>query len=173
MTAGVSGMLRAICLAAICMTCGHHQAQAQLRWPPARKEKMRVRLIALALADPRSSYFSSHEVFIAETELGIGEWHLVKLEFGFLPYQPRLSDTGLDYSVVHEIYAERDPGCDEFIADVTASKLATADRARQGLRYAANAPTLDLQRRRTPLQCYVTTADDYSRAIHEPSALGR
>ena len=44
----------------------------------------------------------------------------IKLVFSFLPYQPRLSESGSDYSVVHEIAASRDPDCDQTVAQLTA-----------------------------------------------------
>src|SRR5215471_4288405 len=94
------------------MTCfaGSDKQAEGLRWPaPPRKAPMRVRLVALALADPRFSFFSSHEVFVAETEIGHEEWSLIKLVFTFLPYQPRLLESGFDYSVVHKVSAWRHP----------------------------------------------------------------
>lgn len=128
---------------------------------------MRVRLVAVALADPRSSFFSSHEVYVAETEISHDEWSLIKLVFTFLPYQPRLLDTGFDYSVVHEFSAQRDPGCDETVSQLTARSLPARH---QPLIYAPHVPREDLDRRRIPLPCYETTADEYSKSFLEPIA---
>jgi|SRR5579864_192924 len=137
-----------------------------LRWPdPPRKAHMRVRLIAVALAEPRSSFFSSHEVLIAETEIASEEWSLIKLVFAYLPYQPRLSESGFDYSVVHEVSAWRDPDCDETVADLTSRSL--PDR-HEPLIYSPHVPRVDLDRRYIPLPCYETKADDYIKSSLEP-----
>src|SRR5215471_15760192 len=77
-----------------------------LHWPdPPQKARIRVRLVAVALALPRTSFFSNLEVLVAEKEIGQEEFSLIKLVFTYLPYQPRLSESGFDYSVVHEISA--------------------------------------------------------------------
>src|SRR3954462_2086543 len=70
-------------LAATCIGGSGRHAEGQLRWAyPPKKAPIRVRLVAVALADhPRSSYFSSHEVFVAETEIADQEWSLIKLVF--------------------------------------------------------------------------------------------
>jgi len=156
-------------LAATCIGGSGRQAEAQLRWQyPPKKAPMRVRLVAVALADhPRSSFFSSHEVFVAETEIGHEEWSLIKLVFTFLPYQPRLSESGFDYSVVHKVSAWRDPGCDETVAQLTARDL--PDR-HEPLIYSRNVPRTDLDRRHIPLLCYETNADDYIKSSFEPVA---
>ena len=147
-----------------CVIGSQDRAQAQLRWSDSKKEAMRVRLVALAAADPRSSFFTTREVFVAEREIGHEEWSLIKLVFTFLPYQPRLSDSGLDYSLVHEFSALRDRACDETLAQMTSGP----DHQPQNLKYAADSPTRDLERRRTSLPCYQTTADDYAKTDREP-----
>jgi hypothetical protein len=147
-----------------CVIRNPEPAQAQLRWPNSKKEELRVRLVALATADPRSSFFTTREVFVAEKEVGHEEWSLIKLVFTFLPYQPRLSESGLDYSLVHEFTAQRDPICDETLAQMTSGP----DHEQLNLKYAAESPARDLERRRTPLPCYQTTADDYTKADREP-----
>ncbi len=157
-----------IFLAATCFGGAGNPVEGQLRWPdPPKKAPMRVRLVALSLADPRSSFFSSHEVFVAETEIGREEWSLIKLVYTFLPYQPRLADSGLDYSVVHEFSAWRDPQCDETVAQLT--KRSQPDR-HEPLVYARNVPREDLDRRHIPLPCYETNADEYSKSSLEPVA---
>jgi hypothetical protein len=144
-------------------------ALGSLHWPQARKQQIRVRLVALAWSHPRSSFFSSEEVFVAEKELTPGELRLVKLVYGFLPYQPRLSETGFDYSTVHEIRATRDPSCDETLRQMMSDDL---DGKQLALRYSQDSPTVDLDRRRMPLPCYLTTADDYTKAIYRPVGPG-
>jgi hypothetical protein len=155
-------------LAASCLAGSGRQAQGQLQWPePPRKAPVRVRLVAIALSDPRSSFFSSHEVFVAEREIGSEEWSLIKLVFTFLPYQPRLSESGFDYSVVHEMSAWRDPDCDETVAQLTARSL---PERHEPLIYSRHVPREDLDRRRIPLPCYETNADGYIRSSLEPIA---
>lgn len=147
-----------------------NQAEGQLRWPdyPPKKAPMRVRLVAVAYADhPRSSFFSSQEVFVAETEISHEEWSLIKLVFTFLPYQPRLSESGFDYSVVHQISAWRHADCDETVEQLTARSV--PDR-HEPLIYSRNVPRKDLDRRRIPLRCYETNADDYIKSSFEPVA---
>jgi hypothetical protein len=153
-----------ISLIGTCVIGTPHRAEAQLRWGNSKKEDLRVRLVALATADPRSSFFTTREVFVAEKEVGHEEWSLIKLVFTFLPYQPRLSESGLDYSLVHEFSAQRDSACDETLAQMTSGP----DHQQLNLKYAAASPTKDLERRRTPLPCYQTTADDYTKADREP-----
>ena len=140
--------------------------EGQLRWPdPPKPASMRVRLVAVALADPRSTFFSSHEVFIAEKEISHEEWGLIKLVYTFLPYQPRLLESGFDYSVVHELTASRDPKCDETVSQLTFRELPARH---EPLIYAPHVPREDLDRRHIPLPCYETNADEYSKASNEP-----
>lgn len=149
----------------LCIGGPSRQAEG-LHWPdPPQKLPMRVRVVAVALAEPRSSFFSSREVLVAETEIGDEEWSLVKLVFTYLPYQPRLSESGFDYAVVHEVLAWRNTDCDETVADLTARSL--PDR-HEPLMYSRNVPRVDLDRRRIPLPCYETRADDHIRSSLEP-----
>ena len=105
-------------------------------------------------------------MFVADTEIGREEWTPIKLVFTFLPYQPRLSESGFDYSVVHEVSAWRDPDCDETVDELTARSL--PDR-HEPLIY-CNVPRVDLERRRIPLPCYETNADEYIKSSVEPIA---
>jgi hypothetical protein len=156
-------------LAAACFGGPGKQAEGQLLWPgPPKRVPIRVRLVAVAYADhPRSSFFSSHEVFVAETEIARDEWSLIKLVFTFLPYQERLSETGFDYSVVHEVSAWRHPDCDQTIAQLTARSRPTRH---EPLIYSRNAPREDLDGRHIPLLCYETNADEYIKSSFEPVA---
>ena len=58
-------------LATTCIAGPGRHAEGQLRWSyPPKKAPIRLRLVAIAYADhPRSSYFSSQEVFVAETQV--------------------------------------------------------------------------------------------------------
>jgi len=145
------------------------KAEAELHWQPPKKEVMRLRLVALALAFPRSSFFATHEVFVAEKQLGRDEWRLVKLVYGFLPYQARLSETGLDYSIVHEMRAVRDPSCDETLRQMTyPQNMPDWPQPDQSWKYSTDSPPLNLDRPRNNLPCYQTTAEDYGKPMHEP-----
>ena len=125
-----------------------------------------MRLVAVAFADhPRSSFFSSHEVFVAETEIAHEEWSLIKLVFTFLPYQERLSESGFDYSVVHEVSAWRDQHCDQTVDQLTER---SQPNRHEPLIYSRNVPRADLDGRNIPLPCYETNADDYIRSTFEP-----
>ena len=148
-------------------------ADGELRWQEPKKEAMRVRLVAMAEEYPRSSFFSSHEVFIAEKQLSENESRLVKLVYQFLPYQPRLSDSGLDFSTIHELLAVRDPSCDETFSHlISPNELRGASRPQSvtTVIYSADSPVIDSTRRKSPLPCYETTPEDYTRAVHRPPA---
>jgi hypothetical protein len=163
----LSCSLAAVALVAIAATLAPRHVEGGLHWREAKKGPMRVRLVALVWAHPRSSFFANQEVFIAEKEFSPGELSLVKLVYGFLPYQPRLSEYGFDYSIVHEVRAVRDPSCDE-----TLFQMMTSDRDGSPLnfKYSPDSPLSDLQRRHSPLPCYLTSADDYTKALHQPAA---
>ncbi|HKD79417.1 MAG TPA: hypothetical protein VKH81_06960 [Candidatus Angelobacter sp.] len=156
-------------LAATCIWGPKKQAEGQLRWQyPPKKATIRVRLVAVAYADhPRSSFFASQEIFVAEREVSHDEWGFIKLVFTFLPYQPRLSESGFDYSVVHEVSAWRHEDCDQTIEQLTARSM--PDR-HEPLIYSRNFPRKDLDRKRIPLRCYETNADDYIKSSVEPIA---
>ncbi len=136
----------------------HEPAGAELHWQSAKKERLKIRLVALAIAYPRSSYFASQEVFVAEQEIAKDETRLVKLVYNFLPYQPRLSEYALDYSVQHEILAGRDTSCDEALSQV-------GFQGHPNFKYAIDSPELDLKTRRV-LRCYQTSAEDYDKPLH-------
>lgn len=137
-----------------------------LQWPgPPKKARIRVRLVAIALALPPSSFFANLEELVAEKEIGVEEFSLIKLVFTYLPYQPRLSESGFDYSVVHEVSAWRNPDCDETVADLTTRSL--PDR-HEPMIYSRNAPREDLDLRHIPLPCYEAKADDYVKSSLEP-----
>ncbi len=154
-------------LAAFSVVVGLQPLDGELQWRETKKESMRLRLVALAWNHPRSSFFHSDEIFIAEKELDKNETRLVKLVYDFLPYQPRLSEFGMDYSTLHELRAVRDTSCDETLAQMTGSP--TGDWRQEGshLKYSIDAPALNLARHKSQLPCYVTSADDYSRPVHD------
>jgi hypothetical protein len=149
---------------------GTPAADGQLHWS-SRKEPIEVRLIALAVMYPRSSFFANDEVFVAEQELGKEESRFIKLVYDFLPYQSPLSSSGLDYSLVHVVQAVRDTTCDESLWEMRSLQ-------RQGRRskatnmdwkYAQYSPIADLDFRQARLRCYRTTSDDYEKTLREPT----
>jgi hypothetical protein len=76
----------------------------------------------------------------------------------FLPYQPRLSDEGLDDSTLHELRAVRDPQCrdpqcDETLARITTGQTGDWRQNQPQLKYSAAAPSLNLSRQKSPLPC--------------------
>ena len=84
-----------ILVAIFCCGVVDNRASAELHWQNQKKEHLRIRLVALAIAYPRSGYFPSQEVFVAEQQIEKDETRLVKLVYNFLPYQPRLSEYGM------------------------------------------------------------------------------
>jgi len=162
------GFLGIVWFAAMCVLCGPETAHGSLPWHSPKKEFVRLRLVALAWNHPRSSFFGNEEIFIAEKELTKDESRLVKLVFSFLPYQPRLSDEGLNYLTVHELWAFRDPECDETVAHLLTGEVGDWRGSKSQLQYSKDAPTLNLARRKSRLLCYVTSADDYAKPLDEP-----
>src|SRR5262249_43652643 len=146
-------------------------ADGQLHVTTLRKQHIEVRLIALAIAYPRTSFFANDEVFIAEQELAREESRFIKLVYDFLPYQTPLSSYGLNYSLVHRVNAIRDTSCDESLWEMRTAleQRRHADRTTAGWRYAAETPVSDLDRRQALLRCYRTTSDDYERVYREPT----
>ena len=161
-----SGRFVSLVFLLLCGIHGPDHARAELHWQMGKRESLRVRLIALAEADPRSSFFSTHEVFVAAQQLGEDESRLVKLVYEFLPYQPRLSEYDFDYSVVHDLHAMRDPSCDQTLAQMITDQRT---RAQIALKYSADSPVLNTGRHHSALPCFSTTAEDYTKAIHRPA----
>ncbi len=121
-----------------------------------------IRVIGLAVSLPNSSYFSNYEVFIAERRIKKGDRELIKLVYESLPYQPRLTDYGLDNSKVYKLRVTRDPACDETLLQMTWPQT---DEKHSGSKYATGPPALAPNDRNDLLPCYRTTADDYRRAV--------
>lgn len=146
-------------------------ADGQLHWPHPRKQEIEVRLIALAVEYPRSSFFANDEVFVAEQELSNEESRFIKLVYDFLPYQSPLSDSGLNYSLLHRVNAVRDSTCDESLWEMRKlmEKQRRAEQPNSSWKYAAASPIADLDRRQARLRCYRTTSDDYEKAEHQPT----
>ncbi|HKW17854.1 MAG TPA: hypothetical protein VJO35_10125 [Terriglobales bacterium] len=146
-------------------------ADGQLHWLHPKKHEIEVRLIALAVAYPRSSFFSNDEVFVAEQELGKEESRFIKLVYDFLPYQEPLSDSGLNYSLLHRVNAVRDTACDESLWEMRSlmQEKRKPEQSTSRWKYAAESPISDLDRRQARLRCYRTTSDDYEKALNQPT----
>lgn len=162
----LSGM---VWLALTGLLCAPTTARGELQWQMPRMEPMRLRLVALAWNHPTSSFFASEEIFIAEIEITKDESRLVKLVYNYLPYQPPLSDNGLDYSIVHELRAARDPQCDQTLGEITTGQSGDWRQDRSQLKYSTDAPALNLARHKNRLPCYVTSASDYTKPVREPA----
>jgi hypothetical protein len=149
---------------------GTPAADGQLHWRAPKKEPIEVRLIALAVAYPRSSFFPNDEVFVAEQELTKEESRFIKLVYDFLPYQPPLSSS-MDYSFVYTFHAVRDTSCDESLWEMRAlqRQQRSASAPSSEWKYAAYSPIGDLDRRQARLRCYRTTSDDYDKAMRTPT----
>ena len=143
-------------------------ARAELQWEANQREQLRLRIVALAASYPRSSVFSTDEVFIAEMQISHDESRLVKLIYAFLPYQPRLSEYGLDYALVHELTALRDPSCDESLHELMTVQKSDGSVERNDVKYSTDSPVLDMKHERGILHCYRTTPEEYAKAIHDP-----
>lgn len=157
--------------AALVCAVGSLPAQAQYRGAAPRKEPIEVRLIALAVAYPRSSYFANDEVFVAEQELAKDESRFVKVVYDFLPYQQPLSSYGLNYSLVHRFRAVRDSSCDENLWQMRwlYAQRQPGASGNSEWKYSAQSPIFDLDRRQARLRCYRVSSDDYEKASREPT----
>ena len=149
-----------------------YAADAPFRGASTRKEAIEVRLIALAVAYPRSSFFANDEVFVAEQELAKDESRFVKLVYDFLPYQPPLSSYGLNYTLVHRFRAVRDTACDENLWEMRwLYEQHKADGpSNSEWKYSAQSPIFDLDRRQARLRCYRVTSDDYEKVSRAPTS---
>jgi hypothetical protein len=150
---------------------GLFAADGEYRGPGPHKQDIEVRIIALAVTYPRSSYFANDEVFVAEQELAKDESRFIKLVYDFLPYQSPLSSYGLDYTLVHRFHAVRDTTCDEnlwqmrWLYEQKTPKVS----ANSEWKYSAESPVSDLDRRQARLRCYRATSDDYEKAQRTPT----
>ncbi len=150
---------------------GMPSSGGQIDWSPSKKQPIEVRLVALATAYPRTSYFANDEVFVAEQEMAKDETRFIKLVYDFLPYQAPLSSYGLDYSLVHRVNAVRDTSCDESLWQMRSwlGQRRQASRATPDWKYALECPIADLDRRQARLRCYRTTSDDFERTVRQPA----
>ncbi len=123
-------------------------------------QDVQLRVIGLAWAPARSSYFSNFEVFVAEKWLNKEQSQFIKLVYEFLPYQRRLSEYVFD-AKVRKLRVTRDPTCDESIVQMAGSEGTKLPAGR----YSRDAAASTLHDSNEVLPCYRTTADDYRRAV--------
>ncbi len=116
-----------------------------------------VKVISLAWAPPKSSYFSNFEVFIAEKWLNKNQTEVIKLVYVFLPYQRRLSEYGADNPKVRKLRVTRDPSCDESLMQISWPE--------GGGPNSNGKASVTPEDRKNLLPCYRTTADDYRQAV--------
>jgi hypothetical protein len=132
----------------------------------APAEDVPLRLVGVAVASSKTSFFSGYEVFVAERRLNQSQTELIKLVFVFLPYQKRLSEYDLNTTKVYKLRATRDPRCDETLMQMTWPEGEVPDPDAQA---AANSLASTASNKNSKLPCYNTTADDFQRAIsHAP-----
>jgi hypothetical protein len=125
-------------------------------------QEVQLRVIGLAWAPPRSTYFSNFEVFFAEKWLNKEEWQSIKLVYVFLPYQQRLSEYGFDELKVRKLRVTRDPTCDESLMQMAWSE---GENGPAGPHHSSVALASTSTDRNELLPCYRTTADDYRQAV--------
>jgi len=157
--------------AVLILASGVFAADGEFRGPAPHKQDIEVRIIALAVTYPRSSFFANDEVFVAEQELARDESRFIKLVYDFLPYQSPLSSYGLDYTLVHHFHAVRDASCDENLWQMRwlyEQRRPSASAGSQW-KYSAESPVSDLDRRQARLRCYRATSDDYEKAQRAPT----
>jgi hypothetical protein len=135
---------------------------AQSSPPPTSNpsgEDVPLRLVGVAVASSKTSFFSNYEVFIAERRLSPGQTELIKLVFVFLPYQKRLSEYDLNTTKIYKLRATRDPRCDETLMQMSWPEGEQPDED------AANRLAGNASNKNSKLPCYNTTADDFQKAI--------
>jgi hypothetical protein len=125
-------------------------------------QNVQLRVIGLAWAPPRSSYFSNFEVFIAEKWLNKEESQLIKLVYVFLPYQRQLSEYGPDGLKVRRLRVTRDSTCDESLMQMMWPE---GENGPTGSHHSDDALASTSTDHNNELPCYRTTADDYQRAV--------
>jgi len=125
-------------------------------------QDVQLRVISLTWAPPRSSYFASFEVFIAEKWLNKKESEFIKLVYEFLPYQQRLSEYGFQDLKVRRLRVTRDSTCDESLIEMAWPEGVNGP---PGSHHSGDARASTAADRNNALPCYRTTADDYRRAV--------
>jgi len=135
------------------------EAQVPSGPPP---EDVPLRLINLVIPPKGSTFFSNYETFLAERRLANGKFEPIKLVYKFLPYQRRLSQYFAEGAKVHTLRVIRDKGCDEPLMEML---WPDGDPDQTDPQAVANAAAMNSIDRKTTVPCFVTTAEDYQRAL--------
>ena len=126
-------------------------------------EDLPVRLIPVPGASSRSSFFSNYEVVLAERDVNQNQKELIKLVYKSLPYEKKLAEYDWSTTKIYKLRAIQDPKCDESLMQMMwpegqdqpdAETMAAADRL-----------AAQIGNKNTKLKCYITTADDFARAM--------
>jgi hypothetical protein len=125
-------------------------------------EDVPLRLINPVIPPKGSTFFSNYEVFLAERRIASGKFEPIKLVYKFLPYQRRLSQYFAEGAKVHTLRVIRDPGCDEPLMEML---WPDGDPDQADPQAVANAAAMNSIDRKTMVPCFVTTAEDYQRAL--------
>jgi hypothetical protein len=124
------------------------QVWAQLPDPHAKRENIRVRLIAREASAQISATSRNADWYVIEIQSKSGEKQLARLQYTFLHYEPRLLGSLFEYGVVYKFRAVRDRSCDSTMAE----------ERRWIVGYSIGSPTdIDAS---TALPCYVATPKD-------------
>ncbi len=126
-------------------------------------EDLPVRLIAVPGASTNGSFFSKYEVVLAERTIKGDQKEIIKLVYTSLPYQKRLAEYDWSTTRIYKLRATPDPKCDESLMQMMwpeGGEQPDAEAQAEGNRLASR-----IGDKSTKLHCYVTTADDFQRAI--------
>ncbi len=126
-------------------------------------EDLPVRLIAVPGASTNGSFFSKYEVVLAERTIKGDQKEIIKLVYTSLPYQKRLAEYDWSTTRIYKLRATPDPKCDESLMQMMwpeGGEQPDAEAQAEGNRLAA-----EVGDKSTKLHCYITTADDFQRAI--------
>jgi hypothetical protein len=89
---------------------------AQLPDPHAKREDIRVRLIAREASAQISTTARNADWYVVEIQSKSGEKQLARLQYTFLHYEPRLPKSLFEYAAVYKFRAVRDRSCDSTMA---------------------------------------------------------
>jgi hypothetical protein len=126
-------------------------------------EDLPVRLIRVPGASSKSSFFRGFEVVLAERTIKGDQKEIIKLVYTSLPYQKRLADYDWSTTRIYKLRATPNPQCDESLMQMFLPE--GGDQPDAEAEADANKLAAEIGDKSTKLHCYVTTADDFERAI--------
>jgi hypothetical protein len=140
------------------------QAASGLPQNAARpSEDVPVRLIPVPGASTRTSFFTNYEVVLAERDINQSKKELIKLVYKSLPYQKKLAEYDWSTTKIYKLRVTQDPTCDESLMQMMWPE--GEDQPDAEALAAANNLGTEVGDKNTKLKCYVTTADDFARAM--------